>query len=93
LGEAPGVAGTFNVATGVPHEIGAAIELLRGRAACHLAVETVDPAHGAGDVSTQTGDPGRLQRATGWAPSHSFDESLQALLDSWRTRTRRGAFR
>lgn len=90
LGEAPGVAGPFNVATGVSHEIRTAIELLRGRAACDVTVEMVDPALAETDVSTQTGDPGRLQRATGWAPSLSFEDSLQTLLDSWRSRTRKG---
>ncbi len=93
LGEAPNVAGTFNVATGVSHEIGAAIELLRGWATCDLTMETTaDPTLPQTDVSTQTGDPGRLRRATGWAPSRSFEESLQGLLDSWRTRARKGTF-
>lgn len=91
LGEAPGVEGTFNVASGVSHEIRTAIELLRGRAACDVTVETADPALAETGVTTQTGNPGRLQRATGWTPSHSFEESLQSLLDSWRSRTRKGS--
>ena len=36
----------------------------------------------AGDIPHLVGDPGRLQRATGWAPLHSFDQTLQDVVDA-----------
>jgi GDP-4-dehydro-6-deoxy-D-mannose reductase len=89
MGDAEELHGPYNVANGVAHPIGTAIDLLMGQAACEVTLENVDEALGAGDVATQSGDPGRLLRATGWSPSHSFEESLQALLDSWRARVRK----
>lgn len=36
----------------------------------------------AGDIPHLVGDPGRLQAATGWMPAHSFDQTLQDVVDA-----------
>ena len=42
-----------------------------------------DPAlQRAGDIPHLVGDPGRLQGATGWAPTHSFDQTLRDVVDA-----------
>jgi nucleoside-diphosphate-sugar epimerase len=34
------------------------------------------------------GDASRLRRATGWEPRVPLEDTLQRLLDDWRTRVR-----
>lgn len=40
------------------------------------------------DVTLQIPDVGKFVAATGWAPRHTFEESLRHLLDYWRRRVR-----
>ena len=36
----------------------------------------------AGDIPHLVGDPGRLHAATGWTPAHTFDQTLQDVVDA-----------
>jgi GDP-4-dehydro-6-deoxy-D-mannose reductase len=38
------------------------------------------------DIPTLVGDPGKLQRATGWSPRYSLEQTLGDLLQYWRDR-------
>src|SRR3546814_10101320 len=89
LSSSADVSGVYNVATGVPRLIGAAIDQLRSMTTCDIAVEISHVATTASDVTTQSGDAGRLRAATGWSPSHPFEQSLRDLLDSWRAQVRK----
>jgi GDP-4-dehydro-6-deoxy-D-mannose reductase len=74
---------TYNVASGRGVTLAEALALLTARA--RVAVEVIeDPArHRPADLQFVVGDPGRLN-ALGFAPRHSFPETLDALLDGAR---------
>ena len=73
----------FNVASGLPVRIGDLLERLLSRARTTVEVR-VDPARlRPTPIRSVVGDAGRL-RALGWAPRHTLDEALDAVLDEQR---------
>jgi GDP-4-dehydro-6-deoxy-D-mannose reductase len=77
----------YNVCSGRGWTIRALLEHLLARVSVRPRVE-VDPERFRPTPprgSMHVGDPGRL-RGLGWAPRHRFEETLDALLDYWRSR-------
>lgn len=81
---APGSA--FNIASGHSHRLDALLQGLLSRSRVAIATET-DPARlRPVDIARVSARPDALQRATGWQPTHSIDDLLDALLMDWRER-------
>ena len=80
-----GVAGeAYNVATGEPHKLREALDVLTCRASVDIDV-VVDPAKiRPADPPLLTGSSAKLERLTGWKPVHRFEDTLSAVLDYWR---------
>ncbi len=78
-----GVAGeVYNVAAGTGHRLSACFAAL-----ARLAGSTARPVEDArlmrpADIPVLIGDAARLRRATGWAPTISFDHTLKDLMDA-----------
>jgi GDP-4-dehydro-6-deoxy-D-mannose reductase len=78
----------LNIASGVPQRIGDVLERLLGQSRVAVAVEQ-DPARlRPSDLPRIVGEATRARRTLGWAPRHSFDETLAAVLDDCRARIR-----
>jgi GDP-4-dehydro-6-deoxy-D-mannose reductase len=74
----------YNVASGVGRSIRSVLDGLLARARVPIRIET-DPARlRPNDTPVLVGDASRLRRATGWAPSVSFEQMLDDLLAYWR---------
>lgn len=75
----------YNVCSGVGRSVAEVAEHLLGLA--RHAIELVpDPALVRPvEVPRLVGDNRRLREATGWAPAISFEDTLAAVLDRWRT--------
>jgi GDP-4-dehydro-6-deoxy-D-mannose reductase len=75
----------YNVCSGVGHSVADVADLLLGLA--RHAIELVpDPALlRPVEVPRLVGDNTKLREATGWAPTISFEETLAAVLDRWRS--------
>jgi len=75
----------YNVCSGQGRSIEWVLQHLLGQARRELRVE-VDPERWQ-EIDPErcalTGDPGRLM-GLGWSPSHSFEQTLDDLLDYWR---------
>jgi GDP-4-dehydro-6-deoxy-D-mannose reductase len=77
----------YNVCSGRGWKLRAVLEHLIARAGIEPVIE-VDPAlYRAGDPERRAlvGDPTKL-RALGWAPRYRFEETLDDLLEDWRSR-------
>lgn len=87
LAVARGVPGeVYNVASGVPLRIGAALDQLLALAARPITVE-FDPSRlRPSDVPILVADSSRLRAATDWRPEIPFDQSLRDTLNWWRER-------
>jgi GDP-4-dehydro-6-deoxy-D-mannose reductase len=81
-----GTAGVvYNVASGVARSIQSILDALVARSTVAVRVE-VDPARmRPNDVPVIVGDVSRLEGATGWRPTVTFDQMLDDLLTYWRT--------
>ncbi len=81
-----GTPGTpYNVCGGRPIRIGDLVELFRARARVPIAIRQ-DPARmRPSDVPVLYGSHARLTRDTGWTPRVTLEETVDALLDWWRT--------
>jgi GDP-4-dehydro-6-deoxy-D-mannose reductase len=81
-----GDAGTvYNVASGVGRSIRSLLDGLIARARVTVTVEA-DPARmRPHDVPDVVGDPTKLTNATGWTPAIPFEQTLDDLLEYWRS--------
>ncbi|MDF2811323.1 MAG: NAD-dependent epimerase/dehydratase, partial [Microvirga sp.] len=78
----PGV--IFNIASGIPRRIGDILERLLAQSRVEIVIEQ-DPARlHPSDLPRIVGDSGRVRKQLGWSPRRSFDETLEAVLDSCR---------
>ena len=78
---------TYNVASGRVVELGEVLDLLVGMARCPIQVEP-DPARSRpSDLTVISGDPSRLQAATGWTPTIPLEQTLADALDFARSAT------
>ncbi len=76
----------YNVCSGQANRLRDGLDLLLAQARCPVRVE-VDPARlRPNDPPLIIGDPGKLQRATGWAPAIPMSRTLGDLLEWWRSR-------
>lgn len=77
----------YNIATGRPIQMRAVLDTLRGLCTVPVAVET-DPARlRPADIAFSSGDATRLRNLTDWEPEFSFKQTLQDVLNYWRSAT------
>lgn len=75
----------YNVASGVARPIRSVLDALIARARVPVHVE-VDPTRlRPHDTPRVVGNAARLQRDTGWRPEIPFEQTLDDLLDYWRS--------
>jgi GDP-4-dehydro-6-deoxy-D-mannose reductase len=75
----------LNVASGVPQRIGNALERLLAKSCVKIRVEQDPIRLRPSDLPRIVGDAGRLRQRLGWAPKHTFDDTLATVLDSCRS--------
>jgi GDP-4-dehydro-6-deoxy-D-mannose reductase len=76
----------YNVCRGEGTSLRALVEGLVSRARVPIRLE-VDPSRvRAADIRYLVGDPGLLQRETGWRPTHHLEQTLDEVLEEWRQR-------
>ena len=79
----------YNVSSGVARPIRAVLDGLLARARTTVPVETDPERMRPHDVVMLVGDSTRLHTATGWAPTISFEQMLDDLLEYWRAEVAR----
>ena len=77
---------TYNAASGQAVSIQEVIEGFLARAACPIEVRQVAQRVRPIDLPLLAGDASRLRALTGWAPSIPLRQSLDDVLDDWRSR-------
>jgi GDP-4-dehydro-6-deoxy-D-mannose reductase len=77
-------ADVYNVATGRPVKMSDVVELLVGMARCPVTVEPDPDRLRPADIPRLSGDPSRLERATGWRPEIPLEQTLADTLDAAR---------
>jgi len=76
----------YNVGSGTSRTIRAVLDALIARSKVPVRIES-DPARmRPADVPVLTANCSRLEQATGWQPTISFDQMLDDLLEYWRSR-------
>lgn len=76
---------TYNVTSGKPVLLAAAVETLRSLARVPVEIRSSEQHFRAHDIPVLTGDPSRFARATGWQPEIPFERTLADLLDYYRS--------
>lgn len=75
---------TYNVCSGRAVLLADLVKELQKNCSVKVTIE-IDPARVRPDeVPQMLGDPGKLQRATGWIPKIPIENTLKSLLDYWR---------
>ena len=74
----------YNVASGVGRPMRAIVEALVARATVSIRIEQDPSRFRPNDAAVLTGNPRRLQEATGWQPEISFEKMVDDLLLYWR---------
>lgn len=81
---AAGAPRVYNVASGASWRIGDLVEKFRAHARAPFEI-VVDPGRlRPSDVPSATGSSDRLRAATGWRPTATIDDLVEALLQHWR---------
>jgi GDP-4-dehydro-6-deoxy-D-mannose reductase len=80
----PGI--PYNVASGRAIAIAELVDALVGRARCSVRIVQDEARFRPNDVPLLVGDRTRLTTDTGWEPRIPFDQTIDDLLDYWRTR-------
>lgn len=81
----------YNIGGPKTIKVGEFLNILKKMAKCKITSE-LDPALlRPADVTLQIPDVSKFQKETGWKPRHSFDESVEYLLDYCRQQVRREA--
>lgn len=78
----------YNVCSGRGVRIGEVLDRLIALAGLRVEVRQDPERLRPSDVPVLVGDPGRLQRATGWRPAFTLEQTLGDLLAYWRRRVR-----
>lgn len=76
----------YNVCGGEAHRVGDLLDLMRGGARRPVRIETDPARYRAADLRILRGDPGKLERATGWRPRRTVRAMLLDILEDWRHR-------
>lgn len=74
----------YNIASGVPVNIGDILQRLLAMADVKIAVEIDSERLRPSDTPFAVGNAQRLKQAVGWAPTVSLENTLSRLLDDWR---------
>ena len=77
----------YNVSTGVPRVMRSVLEALVARARVEVLIETDPALMRPSDTPVLLGDATKLRRQTGWHPEIPFEQTLNDLLNYWRTVT------
>jgi GDP-4-dehydro-6-deoxy-D-mannose reductase len=86
LAATQGVPGAvYNVCSGHVLKIEEVLEGLLARSSISIEVHVDPKLFRSADIPIMSGDSSRLMEATGWAPSISWDQTLDDLLAYWRT--------
>ncbi len=75
----------YNVASGVGRPMGDILAALVARACVKVTVETDPALLRPNDTAALVGDCSRLHRDTGWSAQIPFDQTLDDLLEYWRS--------
>ena len=76
----------YNVCSGGGVRVGDVLQRLIALAGVDVEIRQDPGRFRPSDIPVLVGDPGRLQKATGWAPRLGLDRTLSDLLEDWRTR-------
>jgi GDP-4-dehydro-6-deoxy-D-mannose reductase len=77
----------YNVASGVARSMKSILAALVARARVTVRIETDPALLRPSDTPVLLGDASRLRAATGWQPEIPFEQTLNDLLDYWRSVT------
>jgi GDP-4-dehydro-6-deoxy-D-mannose reductase len=77
----------YNVASGTARVMRTVLEALIARARVKVRIETDPALMRPSDTPILLGDATRLRQATGWRPEIPFDQTLDDLLNYWRSVT------
>lgn len=81
----------YNVCAGVAYRVGDLLDVLLQRARTRVSV-IIDPHRlRPSDNPVVLGDPSRVRQETGWRPEISIEQTLEDLLDWWRSEIARRA--
>ena len=75
----------YNIGAGEPVSMGDLLTLLLSMSEVPIAVDTDPDRLRPSDIPCLSCDCQRLRRDTGWVPRYTLEQSLQAVLDYWRT--------
>lgn len=75
----------YNVASGVGQSVGAVARRVLARVGVEATVESDPALVREADVPALVGSPAKLAAHTGWAPAHTFDDLLDALIHASAT--------
>jgi GDP-4-dehydro-6-deoxy-D-mannose reductase len=76
----------YNVATGKGCKINEMLDILLGFSKVKIEVRPDPKRMRPSDVELLLGDATKLRSETGWAPKYKFEQTMQDLLDYWRSR-------
>jgi GDP-4-dehydro-6-deoxy-D-mannose reductase len=79
----------YNIGAGQGHTIQDILERMLKLSRVRLAVEQDPERMRPSDIPVMVCDSRKLERATGWAPTYTLDQSLSDVLDYWRESVRR----
>lgn len=78
---------TFNVCTEVARPVEDVLNVLLGAACGPLTVKVAPLRMRPSAIAVAAGSSAALRAATGWAPQHSFEETVLEVLSYWRAKT------
>jgi len=81
----------LNVASGIARRISDILDSMLRLAGVDAVVETAESRLRTGDTPIAVGDAARAKTLLGWEPTVSWEGTLKAVLDDWRTRVLREA--
>ena len=76
----------YNVCTMTAHSVQECLDGLLAKAKVPLSVEIDQTKFRAAEIEIQVGDATKLKALNGWKPKISFAQSLEDLLNSWRSK-------
>jgi GDP-4-dehydro-6-deoxy-D-mannose reductase len=76
----------YNIASGTPRRIGDILDALIARSEAIPVVEVEPVRLRPTDVERVAGNAGRAARVLGWTPVVPWDETLNVVLNDWRSR-------
>jgi len=77
----------YNVSSGVARVMRSVLDALAARSTVEVLIETDPVLMRPNDVPFVLGDSSKLRRETGWQPEIAFDQTLDDLLNYWRSVT------